>query len=452
MNVCPAEEDDHEDQSARDRLQVDKGGEATNQEEFDFVEQPSEDFFCPVTFELLLNPHQTTCCGHHLSEKAVNRLQREGKPCPMCKESKLVTIPDKFFKRKASAILIRCPYKGSECEWVGEVGGAKQHTTACPKRPWECEHCDFTSTFDVGIQHIEQCTKYPVPCPNKCEVGTVPRCDVEKHRTECPLEPVACQFADVGCSVKVARRDLKLHMEESQQQHLFSATLLNLELTRETIAEKDRLLALKEEQLVEKNQKLAEKEHQLAERDRQIADKDHQLAEKGNIIDEKEKQLCELQTELKKFRQEFMESTMVALDQLLAVSADCFFVLDRFSKFQEKRIYGDWFSDPFSVAGNNLKLNVETKEKEPNMKIRLYPTSDTFHRSATFIATLQLLNQRGDHSHHFKTIIIDIKKGKTFSDAYDFIAFKVLYREDATVQYLVDDRLKLRLWIKEGHG
>jgi TNF receptor-associated factor 4 len=135
----------------------------------------------------------------------------------MCKESKLVTMPDKFFKRKASAVLIRCPYKESECEWVGEVGGSKQHIAACPKRPWECEHCDFTSTFDVGIQHIEQCTKYPVPCPNECDVGTIPRCDVEKHRTECPLEPVACQFADVGCSVKVARRDLKLHMEESQQ-------------------------------------------------------------------------------------------------------------------------------------------------------------------------------------------------------------------------------------------
>jgi hypothetical protein len=456
MNVCSAEEDDHEDQSARDRLQVDKVGEATKQEEFDFVEQPSEDFFCPVTFELLLNPHQTTCCGHHLSEKAVNRLQREDKPCPMCKESKLVTMPDKFFKRKASAVLIRCPYKESECEWVGEVGGSKQHIAACPKRPWECEHCDFTSTFDVGIQHIEQCTKYPVPCPNECDVGTIPRCDVEKHRTECPLEPVACQFADVGCSVKVARRDLKLHMEESQQQHLLSATLLNLKLTRETIAEKDRLLALKEEQLVKKEhqlaekdrqiaEKLAEKDHCITEKDRIIADKDHQLAV---IVDEKEKQLREFQTELKKFRQEFMESTMVALDQLLAVSTDFIFVLYKFLNLQKIGNWGDWFSDPFNVDGNNLKLNVETQEKGPNMKIRLYPTSIIFYRSATFIATLQLLNQRGNHTHHFKKIVIDVQKGTEYSEAYDFIAFKILYRKDATVQYLMNDSLKLRLWIK----
>ena len=82
-----------------------------------------------------------------------------------------------------------------------------------------------------------------VPCPNKCEVGTVPHCDVDKHRAMCPLEPVACEFADVGCNVKVARQHLSRHMEESQQQHLLSATLLNLRLTKATIAEKDHQLA-----------------------------------------------------------------------------------------------------------------------------------------------------------------------------------------------------------------
>ena len=111
-----------------------------------------------------------------------------------------------------------------------------QYAAACPKRPWQCQYCEFASTNDLQKEHVEQCTKYPIPCPNKCEVGTVPRCDVEKHRTECALEPVACEFTDIGCSVKVARRDLKIHMEESQQQHLLSATLLNLKLTKETIA------------------------------------------------------------------------------------------------------------------------------------------------------------------------------------------------------------------------
>ena len=505
MNICSAEEND---QSISGRLQVDKGSEITNQEEFEFVEQPSEEFFCPVTFELLLNPHQTTCCGHHLSEKAVNRLQRESKPCPMCKESKLITMPDKFFKRKASAVLIRCPYKESECEWVGEVGGRKQHIAACPKRPWECEHCDFTSTFDVGIQHIEQCTKYPVPCPNKCEVGMVPRCDVEKHRTDCSLESVACEFAEVGCSVKVARRDLKRHMEESQQQHLLSATLLNLKLTKETIAELNRQLVEKDQQLDKKDQQLtqvllekdktitakdrviaekdmiiakkeealavvvtrkdkiiSEKETQLSElqtefrkfqdvkdqqltevlleKDKSIAAKDRVITEKDTIIAqkddalavvvtqkdkiiaEKESQLSELQTEFRKLQQEFVDSTKVALEQMLGTTYQ--FVLESFTRCQEYGGVGDWFSDPFSVSGCNLKLNVETRERGRNMTIRVCATSGLFHQSVAYAATLQLLNQLGDHSHVFKKIIINVKDGNTYSAPYIILSLSRNY-------------------------
>ena len=245
--------------------------DSPDQTDFDFVERPSEDFFCAVTFELLLDPHQTTCCGNHLSEKAVRRLQRDGKPCPMCKEPQLTTVQDKFHRRKVKAVQVRCPHKASGCEWVGEAGGLRQHVDSCPKCPWKCQYCEFASTCDAQVNHEEICMYYPTPCSNKCEVGTVPRCDVEDHRKKCPLEIVSCEFADVGCSVKIARRDLKKHMEESQQQHLLSATLLNLKLTRENIAEKDH-----------------QKDHQLAEKDRQliemIAEKDHQLAEKDRVI------------------------------------------------------------------------------------------------------------------------------------------------------------------------
>ena len=225
--VCSEEHEPNELSQMQNPVEED---DSATQKEFDFIERPSEDFFCPVTFELLLNPHQTTCCGNHLSEKAVRRLQRDSKPCPMRKEPELSTMPDKFHRCRGSAVCVRCPHSPGGCEWVGEVGVVDQHTAACPKRPWECQYCEFASTNDVKREHVEQCTKYPVPCPNKCHVGTVPRCDVEKHRTECPLEPVACDFVDVGCNMKVPRRDLKQHMEESQQHHLLSATLLNLKL------------------------------------------------------------------------------------------------------------------------------------------------------------------------------------------------------------------------------
>ena len=99
------------------------------------MERPSEDFFCPVTFELLLQPYLTTCCGHHYSQTAVTKLKSEDKPCPMCKEPQLATVLDKFHQRKVRAVHVRCPNTPSGCEWVGEVGGLDQHIQTCLKHP-----------------------------------------------------------------------------------------------------------------------------------------------------------------------------------------------------------------------------------------------------------------------------------------------------------------------------
>ena len=103
-------------------------------EEFDFVERPSKDFFCPVTFELLLDPHLTACCGNHLSQRAVSRLKREGNPCPICKKPSLATMLDKFHRRRVQAVQVRCPHTPGGCEWVGEVGELSQHIQSCPIR------------------------------------------------------------------------------------------------------------------------------------------------------------------------------------------------------------------------------------------------------------------------------------------------------------------------------
>ena len=42
--------------------------------EYEFVKTPSEEYFCPITFELLKDPRQTnSCCGHHLSREAAEQ-------------------------------------------------------------------------------------------------------------------------------------------------------------------------------------------------------------------------------------------------------------------------------------------------------------------------------------------------------------------------------------------
>ena len=398
--------------------------DASKQADYDFVERPSEDFFCPVMFELLIDPHQTTCCGNHLSLSAVTRLQHDGKPCPMCKEPKLATMPDKFFRRRVSAVVVHCPNKAGGCEWKGEVGGVKQHEEACPKRPWKCQYCDYASTLDAKMDHVMNCTHYPTACPNQCDVGTIPRCQIEEHLATCPLEVVPCEFSDAGCSVKTTRLDLKRHMDEFQQQHLLSATILNLKLTKETIAEKDR---------------------QLAEKDRQLTEKDEQIT----VL---QKQLKDLQTSIVQVR--------VGVDQLLGGMKHCQeFTLSKVSQWKH------WLSEPFYShrGGYRVKLSVQ-KEKPSgflfgamtlsNMMVGLALCKGEYDNQlewpVTFYADVHLVDQLKDEKHFQQSYeyFFTMHTGKDkLSEHVYFVSRRTLYPDGERSLYVVSDAIKIRLWL-----
>ena len=201
-----------------------------------FVERPSQDFFCPVSLGLLLEPQLTSCCGHHLSLEVATRLQRERKPCPMCNDDGWNAMLDKYHRRKVHEVRVRCWHlnDGCEYEWVGQVNELKRHAESCEKRPWECRYCALKCTYIKGEKnHWPTCPKFPEPCPNACEVGSVERCNMEQHLGVCPLEPVACEMKEFGCSVVVPRKELATHMRENELQHLTAMTRLNLSLTRQ---------------------------------------------------------------------------------------------------------------------------------------------------------------------------------------------------------------------------
>ena len=237
--------------------------------DLEFVEEPSEDYLCPVTFDLLLEPQLTSCCGHHLSHNAVTRLQDERKFCPMCNGTKWSSMLDKFFRRKVHEQMVYCPHSG--CEWVGEMNDVIWHIESCVNRPWECQYCALKCTYGEGEgKHWPTCTKFPEPCPNSCEVGSVERCNMEQHRSVCSLEPVACEMKEFGCSVVVPRKELATHMRESELQHLTAMTMLNLRLCRQLqqdSTERDRKMAQLQQEIAEQtNAELTVKLQQIEER------------------------------------------------------------------------------------------------------------------------------------------------------------------------------------------
>ena len=139
--------------------------------EYDFVEQPPEEFFCPVTFAVLLEPYQTQCCANHLSQEAYQRLQ--GQPCPVCREENLAAMKDNFHKRKALSLKVRCPHKAEGCEWQGELRSLEQHVAQ------SCEH-----------------------------------------------KVIQCDFSYAGCGTQLQRRLMSAHMKDGMEAHLSLLSLV----------------------------------------------------------------------------------------------------------------------------------------------------------------------------------------------------------------------------------
>lgn len=227
--------------------------------EYDFVEEPPKDFYCAVSLELLLDPQQSDCCGHHFTWEVVEHLKMSGKPCPMCKEQ-FTTHADKYHKRRVCEVSVRCLHKATgECAWVGELGNIVDHVTSCPKRPWRCTYCGFAGLKEAESEHNSTCEMFPVDCPNNCEVRTVPRSQLDQHKLECLLEEVSCEYASLGCSKRLPRRDLPGHLEEGEKEHLLKMCALNIGLTQQLVQrveERDNQIAQLQLQLLAMEDKL----------------------------------------------------------------------------------------------------------------------------------------------------------------------------------------------------
>ena len=223
--------------------------------DYHFVEKPSEDFLCPVTLEVLREPFLTVCCGNHLSQEAANQLQRNQKPCPLCKQP-LQAVPDKFFERKVKELKVHCPKKGVGCGWVGELGRLDQHlnnglvtgecryivvacpnlcggrvqrhnfewhkANDCPKRQFVCTHCAaYRATYqEITEDHWPDCKRHPLECPNNCGERDIERQHLPNHLEVCPLQLIDCEFDYAGCRERVQRQEMQFHVESSVKVHL----------------------------------------------------------------------------------------------------------------------------------------------------------------------------------------------------------------------------------------
>ena len=183
---------------------------------------------CPVCFEIVLEPIQTSC-GHLFCKKCVQRVGR----CFVCRKQ-FTSMPDHFNKRRVRSLKVECPCTANGCKWVGDLGDVGDHEAArCEFQPKPCPYCDFITIQKVELQkHLDTCDSHTFPCPNGC--GAAPsRKVLDQHLDECPEQLVRCKFSILGCDAELPRKAMKHHVATAEEhstefllQHVMRLTVL----------------------------------------------------------------------------------------------------------------------------------------------------------------------------------------------------------------------------------
>ena len=214
-----------------------------------FVNTPPETLICAICFLPSKEPHLITCCGHTFCKICLEGSKNSGSICPMCRSEEFAAVFNKQADRMIQSLHVFCTNKEQGCEWQGEVNDITNHLgdclfqvvhcpkvcgkslqrqyltnhveTECPRRTVSCQYCNDVGEYQfIEGQHKEECPKFPVQCPNECEIESIHRDEVEEHREVCPLEMIQCDYHVVGCEVKMARKDMNTHKQEKMEVHL----------------------------------------------------------------------------------------------------------------------------------------------------------------------------------------------------------------------------------------
>ena len=238
--------------------------------DYELVAEAPDRLVCKICLLPSKDPYLSVCCGHVFCKACLDNMvrARTGMPpesevqaasiCPVCRAEEFTTFSNKAVDREVRQLRVYCTGKGKGCEWVGEINDINNHLgnsdgcqfeevncsnecgkmiqrqyltshvkTECPRRKINCQYCHDTGEHQfIEGQHKEECPKLPLPCPNKCEVGSVPREDMEVHRKECPLEMMQCEYYSVGCEVRMACKDQDKHKKEKMEEHLMMTNLV----------------------------------------------------------------------------------------------------------------------------------------------------------------------------------------------------------------------------------
>ena len=315
--------------------------------DYDFVESPADDLLCKICQYPARDPQQTnTCCGQIFCAMCLGKYMDskilDNKQCPYCKTVPFTFMPDARSKRYVGGLKVFCPHKSLGCTWTGELRSLEEHLvkdidnkrscpftelqcsngcgvvmqrrlveghlkSECELREVKCEYCNTTGSYQwINSSHHEECPKYPVECPNHCEVGHVRREEIDGHLEECPLAIVACPYAALGCDSIVRMKEEMEHVMGSVGQHM--------EYNKNAILDtQDKLERIRSVM----NDRLDSKERELENVKRDLKDVEKELQATRSRLFNKEQELENIKKDLQATRDRLdsKEQAMVSINK-----------------------------------------------------------------------------------------------------------------------------------------
>lgn len=210
-----------------------------------FVGSVDEEFLCPVCRNVLVQPRRAPCDHEVCAAHADSTCNVSGCLCP-------TSEPDWRDAVKTAKLLdklqIRCDNSAAGCEWVGSWGDLRAHRTsvchfetvlcpfagcatavqriampdhkaACGFRRVQCAACLGTFKVQDLPLHEERCGLVIVLC-QYCDCECRRDALGEHQQRDCVEAVIPCPLADLGCTVRMKRKELASHLHESMEHHL----------------------------------------------------------------------------------------------------------------------------------------------------------------------------------------------------------------------------------------
>ena len=249
---------------------------------------------CSICLHVLKDPHMVDCCGNRFCRTCIDtHLSKNDNYCPLCKHHLPLTVADKQLARTLRQKRVSCTHREEGCKWTGELSlldehldftkrmegcsfkslmcsycdlsfrssHIESHELRCLKKPVVCEYCDEFECLQYELaQHWEFCDLYPILCSKGCG-AMVTRLGLDEHIEDwCSMTIVDCEFAYTGCEVKVPRKNMREHMDQSVSDHLVMLRKKYSRLVKKYEKEREENEQLKVELEAEKNKRYTDEQ------------------------------------------------------------------------------------------------------------------------------------------------------------------------------------------------